>query len=237
MIGSNARIAPFRWRHQLTALLIAAFGFFAFTPAFASETPEPIRLSSAEKNKLHTGEVHVELQEGDINRGIVVGIIQAPVDDVIPLISRCWEYDDWRESLTDTALERRESEEVVICSGTAVVPFPARNRDGHFRVYNRHETIGGVDSFVSNFDYIEDSGSLEDMFGYWILHSYGPNDEHTLIKHVLNVDIGGFLPGFLVRWATRRILPDTIFGIRELLTKREGKSLSGPEFWQSYSYE
>lgn len=237
MIGSHTQIAPFRWRHPLALLLVSALTFSAFTPAFASETPEPIRLSGPQRAKLHTGEVHVELQEGENNRGLVVGIIQAPVDDVIPLIARCWEYDNWREAIIDTGLERRESEEVVVCSGTAVVPFPARNRDGHFRVYNRQARVGGVDSFVSNFDYIEGSGSLEDMFGYWILHPYGPNDEHTLIKHVLNVDIGGFLPGFLVRWATRRILPDTIFGIREFLSKRDGKNLSSPEFWQSYRYE
>jgi hypothetical protein len=192
-----------------------------------ADDPPPLRLNGSQKAILHGGDVHVELHEGDVNRGVVVGIIQAPLDEVRPLVERCWEYGDWRESLTDTSLVRRESSEVVICGGTAVVPFPARNRSGHFRVHNRTTTVGGVESFVSSFQYIEGSGNLEDMFGYWILQPYGPNGEHTLLKHELNVDIGGFLPGALVRWATRRTLPDTVMGIREQLNRP----------WRNFSYD
>jgi hypothetical protein len=206
--------------------------------AFAQERPSPIRLNNSQKASVHAGEVHVELVEGEsVNRGVVVGIIQAPVSEVQPLVERCWEYGDWREALMDTSLIRRESSEVVICSGTAIVPFPARNRHGHFRVHNRTTTVGGVESFVSSFAYIEGSGNLEDMFGYWILQPYGANEEHTLLKHVLNVDIGGFLPGALVRWATRRTLPDTVIGIREQLNSRNGSGLSGPDYWRDHSYD
>ena len=226
-------------RGKLLSTTLAGFLLLSFVafPAFAGEEPERIRLTNTQQTILHSGDVHVELQQGDINRGIVVGIIQAPVSDVMPLVGNCWEYGDWREALIDTKLERRISDEVVICSGTAVVPFPARNRSGHFRVHNRNETVGGIPSFVSSFKYIEGSGNMEDMFGYWIIQPYGPDGEHTLLKHVLNVDIGGFLPGALVRWATRATLPDTVFGIREVLNRRNGSNLSGPKFWQPYSYD
>lgn len=237
MFSKLERIPPFRWRLLSTTFLVLLAISLSASPLFAQEDPERILLTNSQRAKIHAGDVHVELQEGEINRGVVIGIIQHPVADVIPLVANCWEYGNWREALIDTGLEGRESSDVVICSGTAVVPFPARNRSGHFRVHNRHETIGGINSYVSSFKYIEGSGNMEDMFGYWIIHPYGPNGEHTILKHVLNVDIGGFLPGALVRWATRRTLPDTVFGIREVLNRRNGTNLSGPRYWQNQSYD
>lgn len=210
---------------------------FLAPSAFAQESPAPVRLTNSQLSDVHSGEVYVTLEEGTVNRGVVIGIVQAPIADVIPLVERCWEYDAWRDNITDTTLERRISSEVVICGGTAVVPFPARNRHGHFRVYNRTTDIGGVESFVSSFNYVTGTGNLEDMFGYWLLHPYGPNGEHTMVKHVLNVDIGGWLPGALVRWATRRTLPDTVLGIRERLNNDNNGRLSAPLYWRNHNYD
>ena len=237
MLPTCERILPCRWNFLSTTLLCLLLFSFLALPAFAEENPERIRLTSSQRAQIHSGDVHVELQQGDINRGVVIGIIQAPVADVAPLVGNCWEYDQWRETLIDTSLERRVSDEIVICGGTAVVPWPARNRSGHFRVHNRHESVGGINSFVSSFNYIEGSGNMEQMYGYWIIHPYGPNGEHTILKHVLNVDIGGFLPSALVRWATRASLPDTVFGIRKVLTERNGSNLSGPQFWRTHTYD
>lgn len=201
----------------------------------AQSTPRPADLSNSQRSKIHSGEVIVELEQGEtINRGTVIGIVQEHVNDVIPLVARCWEYGDWRENVKDTSLEDRIGDDVVVCGGTAKVPFPARNRHGHFRVHNRVTRIGGTQSFVSTFKYVEDSGNLEDMFGYWILQPYGPDGEHTLLKHVLNVDIGGWLPDALVRWATRRTLPDTVIGIREQFDNPGG---SDDLFWKPYDYD
>lgn len=237
MDGTFRLIAPFRWHTVGFGFVVLFLSLLLASPVMAGEEPERIRLTNGQKATIHAGDVHVELQEGEINRGVVIGIVQAPMADVIPLVANCWEYGDWREALIDTKLERRVSDDVVICSGTAVVPFPARNRSGNFRVHNRHQRVGGIDSYVSSFKYIEGSGNMEDMFGYWILTPYGPNGEHTILKHVLNVDIGGFLPGALVRWATRRTLPDTVIGIREVLTKRNSTGASGPNYWIDHSYE
>lgn len=202
------------------------------------EKPVAPRPSATDKSKFHSGDVVVELTRSDsVNRGVVTGLIQAPLEKVRPLVERCWEYADWRTSLKDTTLERHVDSETVICGGTALVPFPARDRRGHFRVRNYTTTFNGVESFVSVFQYIDGSGNLNDMFGYWVLQPYGKNGEHTILKHVLNVDIGGWLPSPLVRWATGRILPDTIFGIRKVLTEAAGQKLSQPQFWRAYSYD
>lgn len=221
--------------------LIALLGSLLLWPAlsFAGfEEPVAPRPSAANKAKFHTGDVVVELTRSDsVNRGVVTGLIQAPLAEVRPLVERCWEYDDWRVSLKDTTLLRRVDSETVICGGTAIVPFPARDRNGHFRVRNYMTTFNGIESFVSTFQYVDGSGNLNDMFGYWVLQPYGKNGEHTILKHVLNVDIGGWLPGFLVRWATGRILPDTIFGIRQVLSKAAGQKLSEPQYWRAYSYD
>lgn len=203
--------------------------------AVANETPSQPDLSAAEWDKIHDGHVHVELEEDEsVNRGVIIGIVQAQINDVIPYVARCWEYGDWRDSLTDTSLDGRPEENVVICGGTAKTPFPARDRDGQFRVHNRVTDVDGQRSFVSSFDYIEGSGNMEDMFGYWVLRSYGPDGEHTLVKHVLNVDIGGWLPDFLVTWATRRTLPETINGLRAQVA---GSERTEPDFWISHDYD
>ncbi|MFU8802686.1 MAG: SRPBCC family protein [Bradymonadaceae bacterium] len=207
------------------------------TQAFAQERPTPIRLNDAQKKTLHSGEVIVRIsQSEDVNRGEVIGIIQAPVDEVWPIIQDCGSYGDWREALTDTGILERQGWSNLVCKGTAKVPFPARDRDGHFRVLNGKRTIGGVASHVSTYKYIEDSGNLNDMHGYWLLQPYGPDDNHTLMKFVLNVDIGGWLPDFLVRWANRRILPDTIITLRKHHGEIKGRKMNKAPYWVSREY-
>ncbi|RDV40039.1 hypothetical protein DV096_05640 [Bradymonadaceae bacterium TMQ3] len=227
-------------RQGLFALLTFALLLTGTSVAFAgsSEPVRPINLSDSQRARIERGEVLVSLQQNDdVNRGVATGIIQAPMRDVVPLVEECWKYGDWRDNIKDTALISRSSDERVVCAGTAKVPFPARDRDGHFNVHNHTRDLGGVESFVSTFSYIEGSGNLGDMFGYWVLQPYGPNNEHTLMRHVLNVDIGGWLPDFLVRWATRSTLPDMVIGARAYLNKRKSQNLPGPNFWREHSYE
>ncbi|TXD31778.1 hypothetical protein FRC96_20100 [Lujinxingia vulgaris] len=227
-------------RQGLFALLTFALLLTGASVAFAgsSEPVRPINLNDSQRARIERGEVLVSLQQNDdVNRGVATGIIQAPMSDVVPLVEECWKYGDWRDNIKDTSLISRSSEERVVCAGTAKVPFPARDRDGHFNVHNHTRELGGVESFVSTFSYIEGSGNLGDMFGYWILQPYGPNNEHTLMRHVLNVDIGGWLPDFLVRWATRSTLPDMVIGARAYLNKKKSQNLPGPNFWREHSYE
>src|SRR5690554_2825677 len=220
----------------LTMALILTSASFAF--AGSSEEVRPINLNDSQRTRIERGDVLVTLQQNDsVNRGVATGIIQAPMSDVVPLVEECWKYGDWRDNIKDTSLVSRSSNERVVCAGTAKVPFPARDRDGHFNVHNHTRTLGGVESFVSTFSYIDGSGNLGDMYGYWILQPYGPNDEHTLMRHVLNVDIGGWLPDFLVRWANSRILPDMVIGARQYLADRARTGVKGPSFWKNHSYE
>lgn len=202
--------------------------------ALAGEEPAHADLTDSIKEKIHSGEIYVDVdQSEDVNRGVIIGIIQDPINEAVPYVARCWEYAPWRDNISDTKLERRIDDETIVCSGTAETPFPARDRDGHFRVHNRVTELDGQRAFISTFNYIEDTGNLEDMFGYWVLTPYGPNDEHTLLKHVLNVDLGSWIPGFLIRWATRNTLPATIWGIRKMIDDERPE----PLYWEDYDYE
>lgn len=194
-------------------------------------------LTEAERDKIHNGEVLVDVdQSDDINQGHIVGIVQNSIDEVTPLIARCWEYGDWREYVEDTRFERKYDDNNVVCSGTAKVPFPFSDREGSFDVYNRSEDVDGTRAFVSTFEYIPDTGNLEEMFGYWVVYPYGENDEHTLIKHQLNIDIGSWIPSRLIRWATGRTLPGTVTGIRKHL--RDDVSAGDEDlYWVDYDYE
>ena len=220
-------------RPIFAALLCAALILAVATTATAKEDPALPKLSDEQVRLIETGDIYVHVdQADDINRGIIIGIIQDPINDVVPYVARCWEYAPWRDNIRDTKLERHIDDETVVCSGVAETPFPARDRDGHFKVRNRITELEGERAFVSTFEYIEDSGNLEDMFGYWVLTPYGPNDEHTLLKHVLNVDIGGWIPGFLIRWATRNTLPATVWGIRMQIDDTRPQ----PLYWEEFDY-
>lgn len=221
---------------RLVALIALAFvSVFAIAEASAQtiEPTKPINLTDAQKRLLAAGQSVVTLEQAQaVNRGVVIGVIKAPVEEVWPIVSECGKYADWREVLKDTAVIRRESATKIVCKGTAVVPFPARNRNGHFLVHNRKQVVGGIESYVSTYSYLPGSGNLGDMFGYWLVQPWGADNEHSIVKFVLNVDIGGWLPDFLVRWATGRTLPDTIYGIRKHHAKLKSiKGLKGPLYW------
>ncbi len=224
---------------RLAALSFVAVALLLISSsAVASETPEMADLSDEQIAQIERGEIIIDVEQGEsINRGVIVGIVQDPLRDVVPLVAQCWEYAAYRDVVENTRLEDRVEDEegVIVCSGTAKTPFPASDRHGHFRVHNRTEHLNGQRAFVSNFDYVKDSGNLEDMFGYWVLTPYGPNDEHTLLKHVLNVDIGGWIPSFLIRWATRRTLPGTVTSMRQYLDS-DGTRDEDRDFWEDYSY-
>jgi hypothetical protein len=219
----------------LLTVLLVAVGLSS--TALAQEQPTAIRINDAQRKILHSGDVITRLSQSEsVNRGEVIGIIQAPMDEVWPIIQDCGSYATWREAITDTGVLERQGWSNLICKGTAKVPFPARDRHGNFRVLNNGRNVAGIDSLVSTYKYIEDSGNLNDMHGYWLLQPYGPEGEHTLLKFVLNVDIGGWLPDFLVRWATRRVLPDTVMGLRRHHAQLKGRSVQGPTFWVNRDY-
>lgn len=234
----HLRVFSDRFRFGLLAVVVAAITFIGASSAQAQEDPALPDLSSSEYDKLHQGEILVEVDQGDdINRGEVIGIVQDPIDKLVPLVAECWEYAAWRDNISNTRLEDRVEDQqgVIVCSGTAKTPFPASDRDGHFRVHNKRTTIDGEQTFVSTFEYLEDSGNLDDMYGYWVMIPYGDDDEHTLLKHILNVDLGSWIPSFLIRWATRSTLPATIWGIRKELD--ENGQRDEPLYWENYDYD
>ncbi|MBA2661312.1 MAG: hypothetical protein H0U74_03405 [Bradymonadaceae bacterium] len=220
------------WLRRTLALFFVALSWSAAL-AHAQEPVRAIKLSEAQKRVITSGGVSVDMKQLDtVNRGEVVGLVKAPISEVWPVITDCGKYEEWRDSIVDTGVVRKESDTVLVCKGTARVPFPASNRHGHFRVTNLPSTVAGIAGFTSAFKYIEGSGNLSDMFGYWLLQPYEGNEEYTVIKYVLNVDIGGWLPDFLVRWASRRVLPDTIHGVRMVVGKNRGEKLKKPTFWE-----
>ncbi len=226
---------------RLFSALFAVLLCFSFATADANAQAkqkttikvEPLTLNAAQKRVLASGGVHVDVKKtGEVNSGTVIGLVKAPVSEIAPIVAACGKYSDWRDSILNTGVIKTESATVVVCKGTAKVPFPASNRDGHFRVENKDAKIGGVDSFTSVYGYIENTGNLNDMYGYWLLQPFDGNPEYTVVKHILNVDIGGWLPDFLVRWATRNVLPDTIYGVRMRHAQlHKIKGLKSPTYW------
>jgi hypothetical protein len=54
---------------------------------------------------------------------------------------------------------------------------------------------------------------MDDVNGYWLLTSHSSGC--TLVRYVINADLGIWLPDAIINWATRSMLPGIISGLRD----------------------
>ncbi len=213
-----------------TLLAVLLFG----ASAFSQPLPSVPELSDEQTQKLRSGEILIELErEDDIVTGWAVALVQDPLDEVVPILARCWEYSKWQENIVDTMLVRRISDNSMVCSGKTVTPFPARDRHGHFQVEYEVRELNGARNFVYEYEYLEGTGNMEEIFGRWILTPYGNDQEHTVAQHVFSVNLGSRIPTFLIRWVLNRNVPQLAYNIRQHL----GEHRTEEPYWDDHDYD
>lgn len=204
------------------------------TTVSAQMEPSRAVLTEEQTEKLQSGEKIIELErDGDVVSGWMLALVQDPINDVVPLLTRCWEYSRWQDNIVDTVLVRQISDNSLVCGGKTVTPFPARDRHGHFQVEYDTRVVDGERSFVYEYEYLEGTGNLEEVFGYWVLTPYGNNQEHTLAKHSFSVNLGSRIPTFLIRWVLNRNVPELAYTIRKHL----GEHRTEEPYWDDYDYD
>ena len=212
-------MAVVRWMSWIVTLGVAVMLLPVGVLAQAYETPTPARLSAEEMAAVSAGEFVIRTRRGQLNRGEVIGVVDAPIAQVWEVILDFDRYASWMDQLEVTRTLRHEGD-VRICEGITRVPFPIRNRYWHVRVEGGARMVGGQTHYVGTWSYIPGTGNVEDTFGYWYVTPMPDAPERTLVKYVLLADLGIWVPNAILAWGTRRLLPSVMGGLRDEVARR-----------------
>ena len=185
--------------------------------AWAQADPEPHELDGEDWQEVVDGDVYIDVERGDPNRGEAVGIIEAPMDEVTAIILDYERFDEWYPGQLDPRLlELDEASGNARAYGEVEMPWPVRNRTYEVDVEGGEGTDAAGNPYNwLRWNYVEGTGNLDELYGFWYITPYGANGEHTLVRYVVYADMGVWVPDPVIRWATRRMLPGIIEGLRE----------------------
>ena len=184
---------------------------------FAEPPPPAIpSLSGTQVERLNSGEVLVEVVNGDIPIGDVLGVVDAPAQQVLDVIMDFNHYTDFMPNMSASEIVSQDGQDYV-CSGITDTPWPMDDRIWTINAWAGARDIEGISALVSTWDYVPGSGNLEDTEGYWLLLPWGDDGSKTLVRYYLMADLGTWLPDWLLNWATENMLPSMITAIRARL--------------------
>ena len=193
-------------RMFLPLLLVTLVG----SPALASEPVTPFR--AAEIERAAAGDVIVDGEAGDISRGVVIGMLNAPAEAVVAILADVDNHDQWFPDTNDTTLIERNGDTATF-SGETHIPILPNRRWTNRGTYSTQNFATGT-CHVFDYEYVEGSGNMDVLFGYWLVCPYAADPSKTMLKYVINADIGVPLPNSLLNWASRRMLPGVITGLQ-----------------------
>lgn len=198
------------------AILVLSFVIVPVTASAQSESPTQPSLTSSQEAELESGEIIVRTRRGSrdnggVNRGESIGLVCAPMDEVVAILEDFPNQTAWMPDLeTATVISTTER----IGEGRTHMPWPIADRRWRVQLNPETRDVNGVESYVATYENVEfDDGNMDALYGYWLIREY--NDECTLVRYVINADIGVALPPAIINWASRRLLPGVITGLRE----------------------
>lgn len=153
----------------------------------------------------------VHVQPGRPTYGSVMDTVDAPIDIVRQVVSDCARLQLWFPDMRDTRVVARLGSGVR-CEGVMDLPWPVADRSWHVFIDGSEVVVNGQPAVLVRFAYIQGSGNLADMSGHFRLQA-APGGG-TRVTYEAWVDLGFWLPSFVLSWATQRVLPGIIEGIR-----------------------
>lgn len=150
-------------------------------------------------------DVRVEVDPGRLNRGLVAGVVDAPIEQVVAVVEDCEGFDQWFPDMIDT-----RPTGVDRCRGATNLPWPLADRQWEVSTGTRVELVDGVETWILPFEYVEGSGNLVEMRGEYRLSRIG---SQTRVEYEAWIDVGFWVPECLLSWATERLLPGMVDGL------------------------
>jgi hypothetical protein len=114
--------------------------------------------------------------------------------------------------LKSKVLSRAEGMGTV--EGGIKMPLIFANKTYQLEIRYSERQVEGQTAHVAEFNYIKDSGNMGDMYGYWLVYENPAKPGTSIVKYVVNADLGVWMPDFVLRWAQSKMLPGIIKGIR-----------------------
>lgn len=197
-------------RPALPVALIATIA--CSSHALAQPPVRPAQLSDAEIEALEGGEILVDVDvSGPITRGVVTALIDGAAGDVWAVVADFADQDEWIPDMYDA--------DIVSGTGASVVgaakmrlPFPLRDREYTLAIEYDQREVGGIDSYVSTWDYVE--GNMDANSGYWLVQPWG-GDDRTLVVYEFEAASGIPSPDGIEERVTSRTMPGIMEGLRD----------------------
>ena len=178
-------------------------------PATAAETaPITTRPTASQEGQIARGEIVVAMvNRHPIYHMDVYGVIDAPFDAVWKAITSYEDYKAFLPLVVESSVKKR--------AGGAVHQFvrmqPPWPLHDHYMVnINVENRARGTVAWTMS----PGETNLRFERGYWQINPLGPN--RTRLQYHLTVDPWlDIVPGWLIEFATRQVLPDVVKGVRK----------------------
>lgn len=203
-------ISPYPGIQLLFLSLFYMTGLDAYAKPPAPTIPV---LSSDQVTRLNAGEILVEVINGAIPIGDVLGVIDATPELVLESVLDFNHYTEFMPYMTQSEIVSQEGS-TYHCSGVTDTPWPMDDRIWSIIASAGPTEVEGLQVLVSTWDYVPESGNIQDTEGYWLLIPWGETGQKTLVRYYLVADLGTWIPDVILNWATENMLPGIIEGLR-----------------------
>jgi hypothetical protein len=194
-------------------MLLALLLLWLPLEALAQEAPRLANLTAEQLQSLLEGrKIASARRNGDVNRGEVVGAIQAPMNELAVIVRDYANIPRWSDALVECRVMRDDGR-VQYVEGETALPWPLTNRTWRIRSEAGNRTIGGVQAWVNQWTHEPGYGNINDTYGFWLLYPHPTDASFTIIRYVVNANPGLFLPNFVLNSATQRVLPQLLQGL------------------------
>lgn len=149
----------------------------------------------------------VHVLAGSPTTGAVSGSVELPLEAAVTVITDCAGTAAWFPDMLDSVLVARW-DHGYRCAGRTNLPWPLADRTWAIDVGWGQREDGAV---VATFAYVPGSGNLAAMDGRYVLEPVGA--DRTRVTYEGAVDLGFWLPGCLLDWATSHLLPGVLTGL------------------------
>lgn len=207
-----SRTVTSTWRRVLPMLL--ALLFFIPAAAGAYEAPTLANVAGTRMDQLLAGTRLTNVRgNGDVNRGEVVGILNAPADELAVIIRDYENIPQWSEALVVANVISR-SGNVQVVEGETSLPWPLTNRIWRIRSESGERDVQGTEVWVNMWTHEPGYGNINNTYGYWMVYPLESDPTRSIVKYVVNADPGLALPDFVLNWVTNRVLPELLDGLQ-----------------------
>ena len=208
-------------RRQYSFFVSLCFVAFIAVPAWGQTERAPMvpsipSLSADQVQRLTDGEILIDTVQSAAPIGDVMGVINHTPEEVMTLVATFELHKEFYDDVIFSEVEGTDGD-FQLLHGITDTPWPMDDREWVLQAAGGPTQVDGVDVIVSTWSYVPDSGNLVDTHGYYLAIPWGSDGSQCLLRYRIQVDLGTWLPDFLLTWSQENFLPNKVRNIRTWL--------------------